>query len=127
MAAVTLKPVDVLLYAAAGAVNGLVLSSMFDGGVGFFGLVLGGLLAYAVTTVTIKILEPVLTRSAAGNFSTLGKDIKWMHLIVAGFLDGLVFALLRPMLNGGMFMGIVVGAFAFYSIEVLNWLLAMGK
>lgn len=122
MSAATLAPVDVLLYAAAGAVNGLVLSAMFDSGIGFFGLVLGGILAYALTKVAVKILEPVLKRTTA-TYTGFAKDIKWMHLIVAGFLDGLVFVLLRPLLGGGMFMGVVAGAFAFYSIEILNWLL----
>ena len=113
---------DIFLTLLAGAANGFILSMMYDGGVSFLGLVLGGILAYAVTNTILRVLNAGMKSTA---FSWIDPSFSWIHLIVAGTLNGVVFAVLRPYLPFGTVYGILTGVISFYSGDIIQKGLAL--
>lgn len=108
---------DIFTKLLAGAANGLVLSMMYDNGTSFIGIVLGGIVAYAVTNLLVRVLKAGSTNSA---FTWIASDFSWMHLVVAGTLNGFVFAVLRQYLPPGTIYGVLTGVISFYAGDIIQ-------
>ena len=107
---------DFLLMLIAGATNGFMLAMMWEGNVPPIGIILGGIVAYAITKTVVGILGSL---GSADSYQFVPGNFSWVHLILAGTLNGIVFAVLRPLFPPGMLLGVLAGIISFYSGDVV--------
>lgn len=108
-------------YALGGAVNGAILMN-FDVGSTLLWTVGGGIIAYTVTTLAIRIYEKVLLREKNVDLATFN----WFNVLIMGIVNGFLFMVLRDNFSYGMWGTFFAGLLSFYALQILIMLRILG-
>lgn len=110
---VNLTIADIIGYVIAGAVNGAVLMPFAYGSM--LSVALGGILAFAVTTVAMRFLS-----NGWKNSNQELWKVEWVNLFIMGILNGVAFYFIRDNLGYGTGYTVLAGALSFYLISIIH-------